>query len=77
MGADYNKADREATARLAERQRLEKFGPPIQKDPLGNAIIGGGVTRRRAWICRRGRPRDRHGHRDRRRHAEGLEAQRK
>jgi hypothetical protein len=43
-GADFNKADREATARLAERQRLERIDPPIQKDPLGNALIGGGVT---------------------------------
>jgi hypothetical protein len=43
-GADYNKADREATARLAERQRLERIDPPIKKDPLGNALIGGGVT---------------------------------
>jgi hypothetical protein len=43
-GADYNKADREAAARLVERQRLEKIDPPIQKDPLGDAIIGGGVT---------------------------------
>ena len=30
--------------RLAERQCLEKIDPPIQKDPLGNAIIGGGVS---------------------------------
>jgi hypothetical protein len=38
MGADYNRIDREATARLAERQRLEKFDLPIQKDPLGNVV---------------------------------------
>lgn len=43
-GADYNKADRNATARLAERQRLDRVDPPIQKDPLGNALIGAGVT---------------------------------
>ena len=56
--------------RLAERQCLEKIDPPIQKDPLGNAIIGGGVGRR-AWVCRRGRSRDRHGHRDWCNYAEG------
>jgi hypothetical protein len=43
-GADYNKADRETAARLVERQRLEKIDPPIEKDPLGNAIIGGSLT---------------------------------
>jgi hypothetical protein len=43
-GADYNKADREATARLAERQRLERIDPPIRKDPLGNALIGAGAA---------------------------------
>ena len=31
MGADYNRADREATARLAERQRLEKFDLPSRR----------------------------------------------
>jgi hypothetical protein len=43
-GADYNKADRAATARLAERQRLDRVDPPVQKDPLGNALIGAGIT---------------------------------
>src|SRR5215469_1296102 len=43
-GADFNRANREATARLVERQRLEKVDPPIQTDPLGNALIGGGLT---------------------------------
>jgi hypothetical protein len=43
-GADYNRADNAATARLAERQRLDRVDPPIQKDPLGNAIIGAGIT---------------------------------
>jgi len=41
--ADYNKSDREAAARFVERQRLERIDPPIQKDPLGNGLIGGGV----------------------------------
>jgi hypothetical protein len=43
-GADYNKADRAATAREAERQRLDRVDPPIQKDPLGDAIISGGIA---------------------------------
>lgn len=43
-GADYNKADRRTTARIAEDQRLQRVDPPIKKDPLGNALIGGGVS---------------------------------
>src|SRR5262245_40510025 len=43
-GADFNKADRANTAKEAERQRLQRVDPPIQKDPLGNALIGGGIT---------------------------------
>jgi hypothetical protein len=43
-GADFNKADRAATAKEAERQRLEKVDPPIRPDPVGNALIGGAVT---------------------------------
>jgi predicted Rossmann-fold nucleotide-binding protein len=43
-GADFNRADRVDTAREAERQRLERVDPPIHPDPLGNALIGGGVT---------------------------------
>src|ERR1035437_11097452 len=39
----YNKADREATARLAERQRLEEIDPPIQKTrsatPSSGAVL--------------------------------------
>ena len=38
-GADYNKADREATVRLAERQCLER-SIRRSEGPLGNAIIG-------------------------------------
>ena len=43
-GADYNRGDRRATAREAENQRLQRVDPPIKKDPLGNALIGGGVS---------------------------------
>lgn len=43
-GADYNKADRAATARQAEIQRLERVDPPVRPDPVGNALIGGGVS---------------------------------
>lgn len=43
-GADYNTSDRAASSREVERQRLDAVDPPIQKDPLGNALIGGGVT---------------------------------
>lgn len=40
-GADFNRAERAA---IQERQRLERIDPPIQSDPLGNALIGGAVT---------------------------------
>src|SRR5262245_55498909 len=43
-GAAYNKADRAATAREAEQQRIHKADKPIQPDPLGNSVIGGVVT---------------------------------
>ena len=43
-GADYNRADRAETARQAEYQRLERVDPPIRPDPVGNALIGGGVS---------------------------------
>jgi len=43
-GADFNKADRAATAREAERQRVEKYDKPIRPDPIGNALIGGSVA---------------------------------
>jgi predicted Rossmann-fold nucleotide-binding protein len=43
-GADFNKRDRAATAREAEAQRVEKADRPVRPDPLGNALIGGGVT---------------------------------
>jgi hypothetical protein len=40
-GADYNAIDRAATAKEAERQRLDRVDRPVYKDPLGNALIGG------------------------------------
>jgi hypothetical protein len=43
-GADFNRADRAAVAREVERQRLERVDSPIYPDPLGNALISGGVT---------------------------------
>jgi len=39
-GADYNKADRKAT----EIERVRQYDKPIRPDPIGNALIGGGVT---------------------------------
>lgn len=39
-GADFNKADR----KNAEIQRIINYDKPVKKDPLGNALIGGGVT---------------------------------
>ena len=39
-GADYNKADRQAT----EIERIRQYDKPIRPDPVGNALIGGGVT---------------------------------
>lgn len=43
-GADFNRADRKATAREAERQRVQAYDKPIRPDPIGNALIGGGVA---------------------------------
>jgi hypothetical protein len=40
-GADYNRAER---ARIQEHQRLERVDPPVRPDPIGNALIGAGVT---------------------------------
>lgn len=40
-GADYNRAER---AKAQEIERLERVDPPVRPDPLGNALIGGGVT---------------------------------
>lgn len=40
-GADFNRAER---AQIQERARLDRVDPPIKKDPLGNALIGGGVS---------------------------------
>lgn len=38
--ADYNKGDRQAT----EIERIRQYDKPIRPDPVGNALIGGGVT---------------------------------
>lgn len=47
-GADFNKADRKATAKETAKQveieRLKKVDPPIKPDPLGNALVGGALT---------------------------------
>lgn len=40
-GADFNKSDRQASARQAEINRLVKYDKPVYPDPLGNALIGG------------------------------------
>lgn len=39
-GPDYNKVDRPKT----EVQRVTDYDKPVQKDPVGNALIGGGVS---------------------------------
>lgn len=39
-GAEFNRKDRQET----EVQRLKNYDKPVYKDPVGNAIIGGGVT---------------------------------
>lgn len=39
-GADYNKQDRDRT----ERERVRQYDKPVRVDPVGNALIGGGVS---------------------------------
>lgn len=39
--ADYNKKERQ---RAQEDERIRRADPPIKEDPIGNALIGGGVT---------------------------------
>lgn len=39
--ADYNRAERN---KQAEIKRLEAIDKPLRNDPLGNALIGGGVN---------------------------------
>lgn len=43
-GAAHNKVDREASAKLAERQRVAEYDTPIRPDPIGNALVSGGVS---------------------------------
>ena len=43
-GAAFNRADRQASARQAEVNRLIQYDKPIYKDPLGNALIGAPTT---------------------------------
>ena len=43
-GADSNRADRQAVIREAEKQRIHQADKPVRPDPVGNALIGGGVT---------------------------------
>ncbi len=40
-GAEFNQAER---AKMQELNRLERVDPPVRPDPIGNALIGGGVT---------------------------------
>ncbi len=43
-GADSNRADRRAVEREAEKQRIHQADKPVRPDPVGNALISGGVT---------------------------------
>ena len=51
-GADYNRQEAQRLAQERARQqafdaevrRLEQIDKPLQNDPLGNALIGGGVN---------------------------------
>lgn len=43
-GADSNRKDRQKVWWEAERQRVKEYDKPVQKCPVGNAIIGGVVS---------------------------------
>lgn len=40
-GADFNRRER---AVIKEQTRLEAYDKPVRVDPIGNALIGGGVN---------------------------------